>query len=209
MNTSELMVDGRHFVRWEHGWAEQIAHSRKPVPAKWARVLDEIAKLRAERDEARSSEASPAGIGVYKSEIFRLDSLRVDLTRERDEARADLAAARAALDAYKSPEAAHNLAMRAIEESHRANRAEAALKAEKAECDKAARIMTRRGDHMARAIWLSDWSARRAAEARDMPLGTIVVKRDGKVVGRLNAFDDEAKDHLTGPGKMAEAKEGA
>lgn len=75
----------------------------------------EIAKLRADLDQARRDRNS----AVECAEVLR---------GYVAEHKAALAAARAALDGYKSPEAAHNLAMRAIEESHRANRAEAALK---------------------------------------------------------------------------------
>lgn len=90
-----------------------------------------------------------------------------------------LAAARAALDAYKSPEAAHNLAMRAIEESHRANRAEAALDGERDACDNGVAALTAILDawsigwmpHLRNAVrkFVTEQQNRRAAEAKGEP----------------------------------------
>ncbi len=117
----------------------------------------EIAKLRAERDEWRdkahslNEDRAAARDAVFKEGLARI------------EAEKQLAAARAALDGYKSPEAAHNLAMRAIEESHRANRAEAALNDCRAALD---------GEREACDAWRKAW--KRYDETRTVPAYSLL-----------------------------------
>ena len=126
--------------------------------------------------------------------IGEMEDVAVHWMTESKRLRSDLAAARAALDAYKSPEAAHNLAMRAIEESHRANRAEAALDGEREACDRTvgvlrsylacdpiSRVLTDSERAGVRAT-LSEYDALRAAEAITVPPNRTGTREESQAI---------------------------
>lgn len=140
----------------------------------------EIAKLRAANEDQRME--------LVRAQQRASDWSAACVTQRKraEDAEAALAAARAALDGYKSPEAAHNLAMRAIEESHRANRAEAALKdcraaldGERESCDNGVAALTAILDawdlswmpnlRAAVRVFVTEQLERRAAEAIAVP----------------------------------------
>lgn len=118
--------------------ASQVEDYKRIVAAKDA----EITQLRADLDETRKivessfDQANRIASMVNMSQWPRnqarsLSNFLFTIADMTSSAVRDLAASRTALAAYQSPEAALSLALKAIEESQRANRAEAALAKER------------------------------------------------------------------------------
>lgn len=118
--------------------ASKVEDYKRIVAAKDA----EITQLRADLDETRKivessfDQANRIASMVNMSQWPRnqarsLSNFLFTIADMTSSAVRDLAASRTALAAYQSPEAALSLALKAIEESQRANRAEAALAKER------------------------------------------------------------------------------
>ncbi len=135
---------------------------------------DEVERLAAEVERReRIIDAERNMQAKLVAEGARLAAENARLRAEVDSLRSDLSAARAALDGYQSPEAAHALALRVIEQSQRAFRAEAALDGEREALSTAQRALANIsgcggcencGDIASAAFASID--ARRAAEAQ-------------------------------------------